>query len=271
MFATKFTRTSRRIATTAAVFALLATTMAPVAEARAKNGGSAFAKAVKKAHKARAWERKGAFLAHITVDFGGQRMIDGTMITTPNSSHVRFGLEDGTQLLWDGSEAWTYPADSGFQGTRFHVLTWPYFLLAPIKLRDPGTHLEGLGDLPLRDGEDVPAARLTFRDGVGDTPDDWYIVYSDPDTNRVSAMAYIVTFGKDLEAAEAEPHAITYEDYQEVDGIPVPTRWRFWNWNQESGIHGEPIGEVRLSDVTFGYPNSETFTLPGDARQEALP
>ena len=233
--------------------------------------GKAFAQTIEKAHHADVWRAHQAIEADITVDFGGQRALEGTMLTTIDGGQVRIELTDGSVLLWDGKTAWTTPVDSAFQGTRFHVLTWPYFLLAPLKLQDPGSFLEVVGDLPLEGKKMAPAARLTFGAGVGDTPDDWYVAYQDPKTQQLAAMAYIVTFGKSVDAAEKEPHAITYGEFTEVDGAVIPLRWGFWNWSEEQGIHGEQLGEVVLRRARFVTPEADAFTPEGKAREEMAP
>ena len=234
-------------------------------------GGASFAKPIEKAHDAKAWYAKDAFEAGIAVEFGGQQALAGTLLTDPSVGHVRIEMPDGTVVVHNPEGVWKAPADSAFQGARFHILTWPYFLAAPMKLQDPGTQLEKLGKLPFEDGKKLAAARLTFDSGVGDTPDDWYVVYRDAKTDRLAGMAYIVTFGKDTAAAEAEPHAITYHDFKEVDGIPIPTRWQFWNWSQEKGIHGEPIGHVKITDPRFVAPAPDAFAKPADGEVQPLP
>jgi hypothetical protein len=231
---------------------------------------AAFAEALERAHGKDAWGGKGALTARFSVTFGGQELVDGTLTMTPSMGRVRIDHEDGTVLLWDGSTAWVAPASSGFQGARFHVLTWPYFLAAPMKLRDPGSHLVAMGLRELH-GTSHETARLTFDPGVGDSPDDWYLAYRDPATDRLAALAYIVTFGKSREEAEAEPHAITYGDYVTVDGVAVATTWQFWNWSEELGPHGDPLGEARLAEVRFVTPDEGTFAVPADARREDLP
>lgn len=229
-----------------------------------------FAVPIEKAHGGEAWDAQSAVAADIRVEFGGNLMIDGRMITDTPVGQTRFELADGTVLVFDGKDAFTAPADSKFQGTRFHVLTWPYFLAAPMKLDDPGAHLEALGKRPFRDGKSLDAARLTFGDGVGDSPDDWYVVYRDDD-GQLAGMAYIVTFGKSAEEAEKEPHAITYHDYKKVDGVSLATRWTFWNWNEKDGLVGEPIGKVTLDNIQFVEPAADAFKGPKDARKEAAP
>ncbi|MCG8460193.1 MAG: hypothetical protein MI919_28245, partial [Holophagales bacterium] len=234
------------------------------------SGSSEFSTAIEKAHGGGVWQQKSAITANISVTFGGNEMLSGRMWTDTPVGRTRFELVDGTVLVFDGRDAWTSPADSGFQGTRFHALTWPYFLAAPFKLDDPGAHLEELGERPFQDGRSLPAARLTFGEGVGDSPEDWYVVYRDS-KSRLVGMAYIVTFGKSTEEAEKEPHAVLYRDYVDVEGVSISTRWTFWNWSAEKGIFGDPIGEVKLSHPRFVDPPPEAFQRPGNARREASP
>lgn len=244
--------------------------LAPAMSIASSGSGAAFAAAVEKAHGGDAWNARTAFAADIVVNFGGSTVIDGKMMTDTPVGKTRFELEDGTVLVFDGQDAWTSPADSKFRGTRFHVLTWPYFLAAAMKLDDPGAHLEPMGPQPFEDGEKLDAARLTFGENVGDSPDDWYVVYRDR-SNQLAGMAYIVTFGKSTDEAEKEPHAITYHDYVQVDGVAIPTRWKFWNWSAEKGIFGDPIGDVALDDPGFVSYDSADFVEPSNARREAAP
>jgi hypothetical protein len=51
----------------------------------------------------------------------------------------------------------------------------------------------------------------------------------------------------------------------------VPTRWSFWLWSEEKGIHGDPIGDATLENVRFVDPASGAFEKPADARKEGLP
>lgn len=231
---------------------------------------TAYARAIEEAHGLDAWSSKDAVSARIQLTFGGNQALDGRMIFTPDMTKAR--LDQGeASVIWDGETAWVTPADAEFPRARFHVLTWPYFLAAPMKLRDPGTRLELLGakavDAKLHD-----AARLTFEEGVGDTPDDWYILYRDSRTNRLEAMAYVVTYGTRLEDANQEPHAIVYDDFQEVEGVMIPTTWEFRLWSEEkAGIYGDPLGQAKLSDVRFVTPEEGTFQVPDDAREVTLP
>lgn len=249
---------------------LLLTLLSVPAGAADHAPGPQYANSIGQAHGLDAWQAEAALESHITVDFGGQRVVSGTLLTETSMGRVRLTLDDGSVVVYDHGDAWTSPADSPFQGARFHILTWPYFLAAPMKLVDPGTQVETLGSLPLSGGESLAAARLTFGSGVGDSPDDWYILYRDAE-HRLAGMAYIVTFGKSTEEAEKEPHAITYHDFVTVDGVTLSKRWQFWNWTQEQRIHGDPIGEVHLSEPRFVPLDPAAFARPEGARPEPAP
>ena len=231
---------------------------------------AAFAGPIEESHGAEAWRRQEAVAADVALEFGGNPVLDGRLLFPPDMAAARLELADGTVAVWDGTAAWVSPAAAELPRARFHLLTWPYFFALPFKLRDPGTRLEDLGQLPLS-GTAYDAARLTFEPGTGDTPDDWYVLYRDPASSRLAAAAYIVTYGTPTEQAEADPHAITYEDFEEVAGVQVPTTWRFWLWNEEEGIHGEPIGRATLENVRFGPAPAGAFERPEDAREDALP
>jgi hypothetical protein len=229
-----------------------------------------FARAIEEAHGAAAWDTHAALETSLRVEFGGNTILEGTMLTDTPVARTRLELADGTVLLFDGREAWIAPPESTFEGARFHVLTWPYFLAAPMKLDDPGTHLEPLGRRPFRDAQELEAARLTFDPGVGDTPDDWYVLYRGDD-GRLAGMAYIVTFGKTVTAAEEEPHAIVYDGWVEVGGVHMPTEWTFHQWSEERGVYGDPIGRVELAGPRFVEPPAAAFAPPPRARLTPLP
>jgi len=93
----------------------------------------------------------------------------------------------------------------------------------------------------------------------------------DPASGRLTAMAYIVTFGKTLAEAEKEPHAIVYADYRNIDGVPVPHRWTFHDYSRADGINPKLIGEVILRDIKFLKPQPTTFTKPAGATEAAMP
>lgn len=241
------------------------------ATAPSTDAASAFVRRIEQAHGRDAWYRHDAVAADIVVEFGGRRAIDGVVTFTTDAGRSRIDLKDGTTLVFDGQRAWTAPASAEFPRARFHLLTWPYFAAIPFKLRDGGTRLAETASRPLN-GTPHPTARLTFAPGTGDAPDDWYVLYQDPQTGRLAAMAYIVTYGAKPGDPPPEPHAILYDRFREIGGATVATDWTFYNWSDEHGVHGEPIGRVTLRNLRFlDPPPPDAFDKPAAAREDPLP
>ena len=229
---------------------------------------------IEQAHGLERWRAEEAIRTEIVVEFGGKKTLDGILTFLTDGTKSRIDLKGGTQLVFDGEKAWVSPDSATFKQARFHLLTWPYFLAVPFKLRDGGVRVGWMGDLPLGEGKHYPALRVTFAPGTGDAPRDWYILYRDGETNRLKAMAYIVTYGKAASDKPEDPHAITYDDYRNVgagDGVVIPTRWTFYDWVPGKGISGDPLGRATLRNVHFTDVPPGFFARPASAREDALP
>lgn len=236
----------------------------------ARGAGAAYVNRIERAHGGTAWDEKKAIKAGISLEFGGNRVFEGTMMFDRHLSKSRIELDGGATLVFDGEKAWVSPSSAQVPQARFHLLTWPYFLAAPFKLDDPGANVEFTRQKKLGE-KTFQTAKLTFDPGTGDAPDDWYLLYANPADFRLHAMAYIVTYGTPTEKAEEEPHAIVYEKYETIDGMTLSTEWLFYNWSEERGIFGDPIGKVTLRDIAFIEPTAEMFTKPEDAKEDELP
>jgi hypothetical protein len=224
---------------------------------------------IEKAHNAEKWYTQEVFKANFNLVFGGKVRFDGVMYTTPNGGKTRLEANDGRVMIFDGQNAYISPDSSSYQKTRFDVLTWPYFLTAPYKLSDPGTNIEKQGNRKLADVA-FDAAKLTFGENIGDAPDDWYILYKDKSTNLLAGMAYIVSYGKDVEKANEDPHCITYENFVDFNGIQMATTWNFWTWN-EAGKLNKLLGTASLSYFESVNMASDLFTKSENSRLAPLP
>jgi len=221
-----------------------------------------FATPVEEAHGLAAWSAKPALRADMVASFGGRVRNQGTMLFRTDSSASRFDFSDGTLLVFDGRDAWVSPSTSNFQRARFHVRAWPYLLAAPLKLRDHGVRFEDLGERTL-DGRTYSAAKLTFLPGAGDSPDNWMIAYREPGTNRLAAMAFIDTYGKERAAAEREPEVVWFQDFVTVAGVTLPTTLALHRWSE--GATGELLGTVVFSNLEFVTPEPGAFDRPDDS------
>ncbi len=226
-------------------------------------------KKVEKAHGLEKWWKTKALQFDIQVTFGGEVKVDGQFTFETNAGRVHTKLKNGTLAVFDGKKAWVSNLEK-FPGARFHLLTWPWFISTPMKLRGGGAYLSPINEQELQNKKYL-VSKQTFAKGTGDTPDDWYLIYIDPQTNLVYASAYIVTYGKDIGTAEKTPKIVTFHDYVDLDGTKISTKWLFHKWSEKEGILGSPVGEVVVSNLKFVDVSDELFAKPEQAVEDKLP
>jgi len=221
-------------------------------------------------HHTTAWKKQAAAEAQITVEFQERPLFAGQLLMRPNAARIRLTRDDGAVVVFDGATAWLLPAGADWERARFDALRWAYLWALPHKLEDHGARLESIGQKRLQ-GEPYDVARLTFDPGTGDSPDDTIEVYQNPETGQLKAAVLVAGRGREDADAVAEPIAIVYDQFQGVNDITVPHRWRFYRWSNESGLLGEPIGMVTLRDVVFPEPDATKFAAPEGARKLEKP
>lgn len=177
---------------------------------------------------------------------------------------------DNYTLGSSAGEVWVKPGLDALGGTppRFYMNTPFYFFAMPFVFADSGAKQKSLGKKMFQ-GKEYDVVKITFAKDTGDTPDDYYVAYSDPKTNQLKLVSYIVTYpamrqGRAVE--ELEPHAIVFEAWQKVNGLLVPKVAPFYKWTGEN-IEGEPLGRLTFSEVHFmkNPPDASKFKKPDDA------
>ncbi len=223
-----------------------------------------FSENIEEAHNKPAFRNQEAVSFDIKLSFGGQTRLDARVSMTTNSTGVRLDKKDGSSAIYNGEQVYLSPATANSEGIRFDIFTWQYFFALPFKLTDPGT-VWGENGTKLLDSLEYETSKLSFQEDIGDSPDDWYVVYKDPITNRLKAAAYIVTFSQDQSKAEENPHAIVYSDYHVIDGVPFAKKWTFYNWDPEKGL-GDKLGEAEISNIKFFDPEDDYFKKPENSK-----
>ena len=92
-----------------------------------------------------------------------------------------------------------------------------YWLLAPLKVLDPGVKLSTDGRKQVGEAQ-FETLRLSF-EGVGLTPGDQYLLYIDPQTKLVRAWDYIPS-------ADKVTHG-SWDKYETFDGLQLSTEHEF--------------------------------------------
>ena len=223
---------------------------------------AAIVQTVESAHNKQAFLNNKMVSFDIVLSFGGSERLNGSIDMLTDTSQLRINKKDGSAQIFDGEHLYVTPADANTQGARFSAFTWTYFFALPYKLTDNGVNIEIKNKMPMSNDTMMNAFKMTFDAGIGDAPDDYYVVYTN-DNNQIKAAGYIVTYGgTSTQKAEENAHAIVYDDYQIVNGIPIATSWKFYNWRAEKGIYDDPIGQATISNITFSNGVGDTFTAP---------
>lgn len=121
---------------------------------------------------------------------------------------------DGEVLWLKNSDNSEYDKDPKYYYNRMF-----YFYAMPFVLADDGiiyTETEPL----VFEGKTYPGIHISYQNEVGESPEDEYIMYYDPDTNKMTWLAYTVTYGKNEKSKDF--NFIKYSNWQEAEGLLVP-------------------------------------------------
>lgn len=146
--------------------------------------------------------------------------------------------EMNATIGWDGEKAWSVNWEGG--PPRFLALLNYYFVCLPWLVKDPGVVLhEPTTRVLWDDPTEYIAVEVTYEPGVGDTPDDYYILFIHPDTWMLHGCEYIVTYPTLVpEGMEhTPPHILIYDARATVDGLTVPTHFTIYNKSEEKSVY----------------------------------
>ncbi|MEM6722410.1 MAG: hypothetical protein AAF598_00155 [Bacteroidota bacterium] len=219
---------------------------------------SEFVAKVERAHQKKKFDKYDWVAFDLQLYFGGKERYNGRVYSKTNSSAIRLDYGDGTRLIFDGKKAYSNKETTSEQSWIFDLFTWQYFFVAPYKFSDPGTVWQTKGAAQLN-ANDYETAKLTFEPGTGVSHRDWYLVYAD-ENQQLRAMSYIVTMGVSTEEASQEPHAITYDAFRQIKGIPFATAWAFWDWSAEDGLSNQ-LGKATIQNIVLGKKEGDLFTV----------
>jgi len=145
------------------------------------------------------------------------------------------GSKDGK--VWIAQDTVAFPpARARF----FHNLMF-YFYAMPFLVADDGIVYNDVEPLNM-DGKSYPGIKIGYEANVGDSPDDNYIVYYDPDTKEMTWLGYTVTYGKDGKSDKYK--YIKYNKWQKVNGLLLPEELTWYKI--EDNKPTEPAGPPRV-------------------------
>lgn len=221
-----------------------------------------FVRSIESAHQMDIYNNYAAYSFDIELYFGGNESLKASITSLGNSGKIKLVKNTGEIVYFDGKDVFLSTSSENYPSARFDIHTWQYFFGVPYKLSDPGVKWDDMGKMPYN-SVSYPVQKLSFNAGIGDAPDDWYMVYSNPENNLLNAMAYIVTYSRPQEEAEKRPSSIVYQDFKEVQGIPVAQTWRFCVWDEGTGPQfDKEKGYAVIKNVVFHENAEGMFDMP---------
>ncbi|MBU2950114.1 hypothetical protein KO493_05320 [Tamlana agarivorans] len=169
------------------------------------------------------------------------------------------------KLGYDGKQVWLQNKnDTEYKGKpKFYYNLMSYFYAMPFILADDGIVYSDIAPLVF-EGKTYPGIKVGYESGVGESPEDEYALYYNPDTYKMEWLGYTVTFFTKEKAKEW--HFRKYSEWEEFNGVLLPktiVRYEYEN-NLPTTVHSENnFYNVKL---TKEQVNQDIFELPEDAQ-----
>ncbi|MEM0994884.1 MAG: DUF6503 family protein [Bacteroidota bacterium] len=175
---------------------------------------------------------------------------------------------DDYRLGFDGKEVWVLPNKAAFgsRSARFYHNLLFYFYALPFLAADPGINYESMTDT--LNNEAYDAVKLTYDAGVGDAPDDEYILYFDQKTHQMEWLLYTVTYFTGEKGTKY--NALNYAEWQTVNGLRIPRLLTGYTYANDS------IGSKRYDryfdnvSISSDVPDQSIFEVPAGAEIDSL-
>ncbi|MFI1770867.1 DUF6503 family protein [Thalassobellus citreus] len=190
---------------------------------------------------------------------------DGKEITTVNLKNRKSRIDMSKHILgFDGKDVWLHKKDTiGYNGdAKFYYNLMFYFYAMPFVLADNGIHYETAKALEF-DGKQYPGIKISYESGVGESSDDEYIMYYNPETYQMAWLGYTVTYFSKEKSKDF--HYIKYNDWQRINGVLLPKTIQWYN--VVNGKITDKQNDVDFVDVMLSKenPDSTIFAKPEKA------
>ena len=165
-------------------------------------------------------------------------------------------------LGFDGKEVWLLKKDTTtYKGNpKFYYNLMFYFHAMPFVLADNGIIYTEVEPLQF-EGKDYPGIKISYEAEIGESPDDEYILYFNPETHKMEWLAYTVTYFSKEKSKDFR--FIKYSNWQTIKGLLLPGTLTWFNYEnnlpttKRSAINFVDIelSEKKPDDTLFEKPN----------------
>lgn len=214
------------------------------------------------------------FDAHGGIDQWNKMQALSFTVNKPNGKEITTtDLKSRAELIdtpnytqgFDGKTLWVKEKnDNEFKGNaKFYKGLMMYFYAMPFIVGDSGIIYKDAEPLTF-EGKTYPGILIAYEAGIGESPDDEYIIYFDAETGQMQWLAYTVTFGKDGKSKEFK--FIRYNNWQTVNGIVSPKSVDWYKY--ENNLPTEKRNTVEFTDPLLSKTplNKTMFSMPEGAK-----
>ncbi|WP_412984340.1 hypothetical protein [Pontimicrobium sp. IMCC45349] len=130
---------------------------------------------------------------------------------------------------FDGKDVWLQNLDTiSYKGNaKFYYNLMFYFYAMPFVLGDDGITYTETEALQF-EGKMYPGIKIAYNAGVGESPDDEYVLYYDSETNKMAWLGYTVTYFSKEKSKKF--NYIRYTDWEQTKGLLLPTNIEWYNY-----------------------------------------
>lgn len=189
---------------------------------------------------------------------------DEVTLTNLNSRESLIEAENYA-VGFDGKEVWflnkTGEEYNGYEPKFYYNLMF-YFYAMPFVLADDGIIFSDAKAIEF-EGVTYPGIKIAYENGVGESPEDEYILYYHPETFKMEWLGYTVTYFSQEKAKEF--HLKRYTKWELVEGALLPTEMVNYEFNDN-----KPKNPVRTTEIFNAKLSKEAvdvsrFTKPENA------
>jgi hypothetical protein len=163
-------------------------------------------------------------------------------------------------LGFDGENVWLKNLDTLAYtlNPKFYYNLMFYFYAMPFVLGDDGINYTEAEPLEF-EGVTYPGLLISYNDGVGESPEDEYILYYHPETFKMEWLGYTVTYFSKEKGKEF--HFIKYSNWQDINGLQLPKTLTWYNYeNNKPTILRNAVNFVNLK-LSKELPNEDIFKV----------
>ena len=215
------------------------------------------------------------FDAHGGIDNWNKMLTLSFTMAKPNGNEVTtVDLRTRAELIdtptytmgYDGSRLWVNEKDGKkYKGNaKFYKGLMLYFYAMPLIVGDNGVIYEDAEPLVF-EGKTYPGILISYEAGIGESPDDQYVIYYNAESGQMEWLSYTVTFGKDGKSKDF--HFIRYNNWQTLNGVVLPKSLDWYKY--ENNVPTEKRNTVEFTDVLLSEKatNAARFNMSEGAKE----